>query len=186
MNKQQHVLTLAFLVPTPQDHWMNRLTANVSKHPVCHVELYFESIDQSFSIISGERAGFRCRNLSNPNYQLVSLLVSTKEYDRTLEFCRTVANQGMGFDERGMWASWFPSVLCCATCDSCSQQKGLTFCSKIITEALQFAGLREVDLLVAPCTTPSVLYDSVKQSSRIACNSVPFKRQALMLYPSLT
>jgi hypothetical protein len=186
MSGQQRVLTLAFLVPTPDDHWLNRLTARVSAHPVCHVELYFECINQCFSIISGEQAGFRCRNLSNPNYQLVTLLVSTKEYDRTLEFCRTIANQNMKFDERGMWASWFPSVVCCSSCDSCSQQKGMTFCSKIITEALQCGGLREVDCLVAACTTPSVLFASVKKSSRSVCNSVPYKRQALMLYPSLS
>lgn len=185
MSCQQSVLTLAFLVPNPDDHWLNRLTAAVSAHPVCHVELYFESIDQCFSIVSGEKAGFRCKNLSNPNYQLVSLLVSSKEYDRTLEFCRSIANQAMGFDERGMWASWFPSVLCCTSCDSCSQHKGMTFCSKIITEAMQFASVREVEGLVAACTTPSVLFASVKKSSRTACNSVPFKRQALIMCPSL-
>lgn len=180
MSGQQRVLTLAFLVPTPDDHWLNRLTARVSEHPLCHVELYFESINQCFSIVSGEKAGFRCKNLSNPNYQLVSLLVSSKEYDKSLEFCRSISNQAMGFDERGMWASWFPSVLGCASCDSCSQHKGATFCSKIITEALQFASLKEVDHLVPSCTTPSVLYASLKRSSRSACNSVPFKRQALM------
>lgn len=185
MSGQQRVLTLAFLVPTPDDHWLNRLTARVSAHPFCHVELYFESINQCFSIVSGEKAGFRFKNLSNPNYQLVSLLVSSKEYDRTLEFCQSVANQSMGFDERGMWASWFPSSLCCASCDSCSQHKGATFCSKIITEALQFASVREVEPLVAACTTPSVLFSSVKMSSRTACNSVPYKRQALMMRPSL-
>jgi|LauGreDrversion4_2_1035121.scaffolds.fasta_scaffold114179_2 hypothetical protein len=186
MTGQQRVLTLAFLVPTPDDHWANRLTARVSGHPFCHVELYFESINQSFSILWSEKAGFRCKNLSNPNYQLVSLLVSSKEYDSTLEFCRSIANQNMGFDERGMWLSWFPSVMCCTACDSCSQHKGMTFCSKIITEALQFANLREVDGLAPACTTPSVLYDNLRRSTRIACNSVPFKRQALMMTPALS
>jgi len=186
MNSQKRVLTLAFLVPSPDDHWMNRLTARVSQHPMCHVELYFESIDQCFSIISGEKAGFRGRNLSNPNYKLVSLLVSCREYDTALEFCRSVGNQSMGFDERGMWASWFPSFISCASCDYCSQQKGVTFCSKIITEALQFAGVHEVECIVPSCTTPSTLYASVSSSNRIACSSVPFKRQALLLNPRLT
>lgn len=185
MSGQQRILTLAFLVPTPDDHWLNRLTAKVSTHPVCHVELYFESINQCFSILSGEKAGFRCKNLSNPNYQLVSLLVSSNEYDHTLEFCRSVANQDMCFDERGMWASWFPSVLCCSSCDYNSQHKGMTFCSKIITEALQFAGVREVQQLVPACTTPSVLFASVRLSSRMACSSVPYKRQIFMQSPAL-
>ena len=186
MSGQQRVLTLAFLMPTPDDHWANRLTARASAHPFCHVELYFESINQCFSINWQEKAGFRCKNLSNPNYQLVSLLVSAKEYDSALEFCRTIGNQDMGFDDRGMWLSWFPSVVCCTFCEYNSQLKGRTFCSKVITEALQFGGLREVDRLLPAATTPSVLYASVRQSTRIACNSVPFKRQALMMFSSLS
>lgn len=177
------VLTLAFLVPTAGDHWLNRLTARVSKNPVCHVELYFESIAQSFSIMATEKAGFRMKNLSNPNYRLVSLIVTAREYDDALEFCRSITSHEMGFDERGMWASWFPAWLTCSVCESSSQTRGLTFCSKIITEALQFASLRETVGLVPSAVTPSRLYESVRHSSRIACNSVPFKRHALTMFP---
>ena len=182
---QQRVLTVAFLSPGPTDPWENRLTAAMCTHPFCHAELYFESINQSFSIQSGEKAGFRCKNLSNPNYSLVSILVSNKEYDACLEFCRSISSQDITFDERGMWCSWFPSVVCCAACQPNSQVRGKTFCSQIISEAMQFAGLSEVEHLHQSATTPSDLYACMRGSLRIACNSVPFKRHALMMTPSL-
>ena len=178
---QQRILTLAFLTPAEDDHRMNRLVASVSRHPYCHVELYFEGTQQSFSVMWGETAGFRSKNLSNPNYTLVSLCVSQKEFDSTLEFCRSAARQGLGFDERGMWASWFPRIGCCY--EPTSQQRGMTFCSKIITEALQFGGVREVESARPSTTTPSVLFECVRGSGRIACNSVPFKRHALLALP---
>lgn len=180
MAGSQRILTLAFLVPLANDHWANRLSAKASTHPFCHVELYFESLQQSFSIVWGETAGFRSKSLSNPNYTLVSLCIPVKEYDTTLEFCRTASSHGLAFDERGMWMSWFsPSQLCCCAGPT-SQQRGATFCSKIITEALQFGGLREVDGLNPSAMTPSRLFECVRGSTRTACNSVPFKRQALM------
>jgi hypothetical protein len=181
MAGQQRILTLAFLTPTPEDHRINRLVAQVSRHPFCHVELYFEGTQLSFSVMWGETAGFRSKNLSNPNYTLVSLCVSQKEFDATLEFCRSTARQDLCFDERGMWASWFPRIGCCV--EPTSQQRGATFCSKIITEALQFGGIKEVETACPSTTTPSSLFERVKGSRRIACNSVPFKRQALMSLP---
>ncbi len=182
----QRMLTLAFLQPSPDDHWMNRLTGYVSSHPFCHAELYFESIHQCFSIMWGETACFRTKNLSNPNYTLVSLGVSVKEYDSCLEYCRSVGGQNIGFDDRGMWSSWFPSCLCCSSCEPASQHKGVTFCSKVITEALQFAGVKEVEHLTPAASTPSRLFECVRVSPRIACNSVPFKRQALMLFSTIS
>ena len=180
MAKPQRVLTLAFLRPDAHDHLVNRWAAQASTHPYCHVELYFESIQQSFSIMWGETAGFRSKNLSNPNYELISLLVTPKEYDTSLEFCRSAVGHAMCFDSHGMWGSWFAPVLGCSACEASSQQAGRTFCSKIITEALQFGGLQEVEGLRPAAVTPSRLYASVHKSRRIACSSVPFKRQALM------
>lgn len=159
---------------------MNRLTSRVSAHPFCHVELFFESLNQCFSIEWGETAGFRPKSLGNPNYQLVSLSVSSREYDTCLEFCRATASQMLSFDNLAMWRSWFPPVLTCTLCDQSSQQKGRTFCSKIITEALQFAGVAEVKHILPASTTPSTLYQSVCASNRVICSGVPFKRQSLM------
>ena len=54
MTASHRVLTLAFLRPSEQDHWVNRLSARVSAHPFCHVELFFESVQQCFSVMWGE------------------------------------------------------------------------------------------------------------------------------------
>ena len=183
MARVQRILTLGFLRPSPGDHWINRLAASVSAHPFCHVELYFEGSQQSFSVMWGETAGFRSKNLSNPNYVLVSLSVSGKEHDAALEFCRSAGSQSLVFDDRGMWASWFGTGACC--CQPTSQQRGATFCSKIIVEALQFGGLCEVDRLNPAAATPSRLYECVRKSKRIACSSVPFKRQAFLTLSTL-
>jgi len=172
----QRPLTLAFLKPTHIDHWVNRLTAAVSEHPVCHVELFFESLNQCFSILWGDVAGFKPKSLSNPNYLLVTLSVTPKEYDACLDFCRMISLQNIAFDEYGMWQSMYS----CGCCPQTSQTVGSTFCSKIITEALQYANIDEVDALNPSCTTPSRLYSAIRRSRRLVCNSVPFKRQALL------
>lgn len=180
MVMDQKILTLAFLVPTEGDHWANRLTGQVSEHPFCHAEIFFESLNQCFSIVWNETACFRSKNLSNPNYRLVSLAVAPKEYDACLEFCRSASAQNLRFDNWGMWRSWFPRALVCTCCDSSSGLRGRTFCSKIITEALQHAGVREVETLLPAATTPSHLYKAVAPSSRVICCGVPVKRQALI------
>lgn len=177
----QRLLTIAFLSPNPDDDWVNRLTALASTHHFCHVELFFESLNLCFSVVWGEKAGFRAKNLSNPNYRVVSLSVTAREYDACLQFCQSVATQGLGFDNQGMWLAWCPIQ----PCASPSQQTGATFCSKIITEALQFAGLQEVEDLSPASATPSRLYESLRGSTRMVCGSVPFKRHAFMMFSSL-
>jgi hypothetical protein len=172
------VLTLAFVEATRDDDWMNRLTAGVSQHPLCHVELFFPTINQCFSILSGERATMRPKTLANPNYRLVTLAVSEKEYNTCMQFCITACSWELSFDESGMWRS-----VLCAPFHSCygrrSQDVGRTFCSKIITEALQFAEIHEAHELNSSLTTPSKLYQAVTRSNRIVCDTVPFKAALL-------
>lgn len=168
-------LTFAFVTPGPSDHWMNRLTARVSKHPVCHVELFFDTINMCFSIVYGEKCGLRYKSMANPNYRIVALSVSQKEYDTCLDFCRTAKTWDLEFDNTGMWRSYYtPSC-----CGRSSQHVGHTFCSKIITEALMFAELPEVVHCNPSCMTPSRLYELLTKSDRIVCNTVPYKCQAL-------
>lgn len=56
---------------------------------------------------------------------------------------------------------------------------GYTFCSKIVTEALKFGGLHEVEHLTPCTTTPSCLYEAVRDSQRKLLCSVPYKRDQL-------
>lgn len=181
MRMSQALLTLAFLRPFEQDFFVNRLTAFVSSHPFHHVELYFDSLDMCFSIIMGETAGFKRRNLSNPNYTLVSLAVSSDEYRKCLEFCKTAEETHIQFDNMSMFWSY------CRThcCERNSMATRKTFCSKIITEALRSAGVHEVRNLQPSSATPSRLFSALRNSPRIVCNTVPFKRNVLIATPLL-
>lgn len=177
------VLTLGFLRPSSEDHWLNRVTASqwISRYPFCHVELYFEGQGQSFSIMWGETAGLRAKSMANPLYHVISVCVSPSEYERTLQFCRAVSTQGITFDDWGMTRSLWS----CACMEQNSQQKGSSFCSKLITEALQFGGIREVEDLTPSSATPSRLYECFRSSQRLVCNSVPFKRQAFLMFSQI-
>ena len=170
-----HTLTVAFVSPDEDDFWENRLTARVSKHPFCHVELHFETVNKCFSILYGEIARLRPKSLSNPNYKIVSLGVSAAEYDSCLQFCVAAETWQLEFDNAGMWRSWYG----CGCCERSSREVGRTFCSKIITEALQYGNVAEAEGLNPALATPSRLYDALKGSTRIVCASVPFKRESL-------
>jgi hypothetical protein len=106
--------------------------------------------------------------MSNPNYEFVSLSVSHQEYRAALQFCRSAVADGYAFDGRGMYlASVHPGH--CA--ERPSSVVGKTFCSKIITEALQFADTQEVAALSPSAVTPSSLFAAVKDSSRRICHT---------------
>lgn len=165
------VLALAFLHPAPDDPIVNRLTAAISTHKLCHVELVFEGAPTSsraFSIFLGTTAGFRAKTFGNPDYEMVSLSVSASEYEACLRFCAVAHSRNYTLDSAGMYAS--------AVHPGCagvpSHVAGKTFCSKIITEALQAAGVDEVQGLCPSAVTPSRLYAAVKNSQRRTCTLV--------------
>ena len=68
---------------------------------------------------------------------------------------------------------------CAVCCYRPSEITGNTFCSKIVTEALQFAGLPEVQELHPCTTTPSLLLDAVGSSPRGVCDTSQYRRQLL-------
>lgn len=105
-------LTLAFARPGAGDHWMNHLIARASRNPVCHVELHFESLNLCFSIQWGEQAGLRAKSLANPNYSLISLAVSNKEYDSALEFCQKASKMALEFSDSAMFRSYVNPCAC--------------------------------------------------------------------------
>jgi hypothetical protein len=134
-------ITLAFLHPVPTDPWLNRLTGAVCANPVCHVELIFDwhimpgSYQRlSFSIRDGETLWLKGKSFNNPQYEYVTLSVPPHEYDACYNFAVNAVSHSLCFDNVGMVASYFYSP-CCMRVPSLSA--GKTFCSKIITEALQ-------------------------------------------------
>lgn len=161
-------LTLAFLRPSPEDDWMNRLTARASKHGLCHVELVFDG-SQAFSIYHGQTPSLRHRTLSNPGYELVTLTVSPSEYRAAHSFCKSVVAEGYAFDNRGLYLATIHPGGCLESSSSAVKK---TFCSKIVTEALQYADVPEVAGLSPSATTPSRLYAAVRDSGRRMCHTV--------------
>jgi hypothetical protein len=155
---------------------LNRLVAGMSRHGVCHVEIVFED-DMTFSIFKGGNVYFRQRSFSNPDYHLISITVPNTEYQSVYSYCQSVVTHEIGFSDYGMYASYLQprGCPCLNTCESV--QSGNTFCSKIICEALQFAGNSEVEHLIPCTTTPSCLFSAFQDSHRKVLNSVPYKRE---------
>lgn len=201
-------ITLAFLHSVPGDPWLNRLTSRVCKYPVCHVELIFDwhvvpgsSLRLALSIRDGEVLWMKGKTFANPHYEYVTLSVSPKEYDATYAFAVNAVSHSLTFDNTGMVASIFHPELCAPMH---SLHRGKTFCSKIITEALQvrgffpgifcfvcfftdilhhpqFGGVREVESACPSAMTPSTLYERVHNSPRVV---PPCIRQRFDTLPS--
>jgi len=175
----QRILTLAFLRPGPEEtDWVNRLVSRVSKHGISHVELVFED-DMAFSIFAGQNLYFKPRTFANPDYELISLSVSHEEYVGAYSYCKQASAYQIGFTDVGMVACYFQPRTCPCINTGSSVYVGYTFCSKAITEALDYAGVHEVEGLT-PCTTsPALLYDAVIDSNRKTICSVPYKRELM-------
>ena len=174
-------LILAFLRPSVDHPIVNRLTAAVSRHGICHAKLVFSDTGagaaalQGFSIQLGETAALKATRLTNPGYECVTLAVSPEEHARTLAFCRDVSQRAMPFDSLGMYLSAVHPGGCQARS---SGQVGATFCSKIVTEAMQHGGLPEVRGLCPSRMSPSSLYDAVRASPRRVLNPISMRRIA--------
>ena len=169
MAAEYKTLTLAFLRPArDDDDLVNRLTARVSEHGMCHVELVFDG-GQAFSIYHGGVVAIRPRTLSNPGYEIVTLSVSAQEYRACLRFCTEAVKSAYAFDNLGMYLALVHPGACV---HKSSARVGRTFCSKIVTEALQHAGIDEVGGLSPSAVTPSRLYAALIGSERRVCNTV--------------
>lgn len=173
------VIILAFLFPGQDEKSrLNRMVARVSQHATCHVELVFED-DMAFSIFAGETVFFKRRTFANPCYSLLSVSVTQAEYSSLYSFCQAAATQEIGFTDVGMVMSYLQPTYCPVFYTTPSSESGLTFCSKIVAEALQFGGVPEVDHLVPCTTTPSCLYAAFLESPRRILSSVGHRRERL-------
>lgn len=176
---RQRILTMAFLFPNESDNSpLNKLVARISKFKTCHVELVFED-DMAFSIFAGTPLYFKQRSFSNPDYSLISTSVPHAEYAALYNFCQSSVSHNLGFTDVGMVLSVLQPTHCPVFYTAPSVEIGYTFCSKIIAEALQFAGTPEVEHLIPCTTTPSCLYGAFVESPRKILSSVGYKRQQL-------
>jgi hypothetical protein len=171
------ILVVAFLFPGPDDDKINQMVAKLSFYPCCHVELVFED-QMAFSIFKGSNLFFKQRSFSNPEYQLILLFVSPSEYDAVYSFCQQAHSSEVGFTDAGIVAAY--AQPCPIFNTRPSFELGYTFCSKIVTEALQMGNVPEVEHLVPCMTTPSTLFSALKDSRRVVSHTVPYKCQQLM------
>ncbi len=170
---------MAFLFPNGKENpRLNKVVAALSEFKTCHVELVFED-DMAFSIFAGSNVFFKQRSFSNPDYSLISLSISNAEYNSIYNFCQSVVTHDLGFSDMGMVFSYMQPRNCPFYNTAPSVQVGHTFCSKIVTEALQFAGTPEVEHLIPCTTTPSCLYKVFKDSPRKILSSVSYKQEQL-------
>ncbi len=173
------ILTIAFLFPSASDkQTLNKVVAWISKYKTCHVEMVFED-DMAFSIFAGSNLFFKRRSFSNPEYSLISLSIPHSEYSSLCTYCQAAATHNLGFTDVGMVLSIMQPSHCPFYNTAPSVDIGYTFCSKIITEALQFPGTSEVEHFVPCTTTPSCLFGAFKDSNRRIISSVDYKRGQL-------
>ena len=171
------ILTAAFLFPEADDNDLfNLFVAKISRNGCCHVELVFED-DMAFSIFSKSNLFFRRRSFANPEYRLVSLNVSSDQYSKAYNFCTDAVKHDIAFNEIGIYTAYMQP--CPMFYTGSSRDEGITFCSKIVTEALQAAGINEVDDLTPCTTTPSTLYTALNYSERKIGHSLSYKREQL-------
>ena len=147
------------------DHLMNRVVSWFDP-PFVHVEIRFED-GMASSIFAGEALFFRPRTFANPNYHVETLTVEATDYGSMYRYCQERAEQGITFDNLGMYLAVFPLL------SFTPQQR--TFCSRHVTEVLQVGRVPEFIMLTPHRTTPSMLYKAVMGSTHRFFSSVPFK-----------
>lgn len=148
------------------DHWMNKLAAAWTLSDLTHVELVF-SDETAFSVWSGDVAFLRPREHAE-HYVFVSLPISPREEQILRRHCEAVVASGAAvFNKRRMMFGRFADAL---------GYGGGTFCSEMITRALQVVGV--FTHLIPYRTSPKVLYDEAKKIGYIGVNGYSFYRSS--------
>jgi hypothetical protein len=130
-----------------------------------------------------ETVHLHTKKLSNMNYELVTLKIPERQYVSCYEHCKRLSNQQIPFSDCKLWSVFF--YKCCFFCsyDTPLPMIKSTFCSHIITKVLQEIELEEVGHLDPNSTTPSDLYDAVKESPNRVIYSSRFNIPNFKLMP---
>ena len=136
MDTQKKLLVLAFKRPEPGDPWINHL-AGWWCNGFCHVELILETVGErehlAFSIEGGGKSRMAIRTFAGQDYEYITLIVSMAEHKRVCDFCDSAAYTKYPYGNLAMVCAILPS----GCVSSRSSKFWGTFCSKIVTEALQ-------------------------------------------------
>ena len=171
VNADRAQILLLFYKPSSTDPVLNRLVA-VFDPPYCHVEMAFperygeEPWQRDIwgsSIYQGECIFYKNRSYQRDGYVCITLEVSLLQQIKVKNYCRRQAEAGVRFNSNAMYMAYLPVQL---------MHTNGTFCSKHITEALQYGGVVHVKDLNAALSTPSRLHKHVCKNSPSATSIV--------------
>lgn len=114
------------------------------------------------------------KTFANPLYAIHSIAVSEDELAAMKRFIFKSHNTHVGFDAYGMYLAMLPLQVK-------ASNDTVTFCSKFVTQALQAAGICDVEGENPNIMSPSKLYKLLQQDyeGRAVLGSVPIKEQNL-------
>lgn len=153
---------LLFYKPAADDPLLNRVVAFFDR-PFCHVELAipkrvgdepWDRVMLASSIYQHQTVFLRHKTYDRKGYVSFGIEVSMAQLYKIKAFCRHHADRGTPFHRFAMYAAYLPVQLV---------HTDATFCSKHVTQALQYADVPLVHGVNPALTTPSTLYKRLQQ-----------------------
>lgn len=176
------VISILFLKPLRREEVLaNRVAAwfgwLVHGNNFHHAELCipYRGGQMSSSVYQGETVSLtQVKSFANPGYIVHSMTVTNDELVKLTQFMVESHQQKVRFDACGMYLALLPFHIC-------RSSKGKTFCSKYVTDALQHAGILDVQGVNSSIVTPARLYQllQVDPEKRMVVGSVAYKQDCL-------
>lgn len=164
-NKAQ--IYLLFYKPSSTDPLLNKVVAAFDG-PFSHVEMAFperfgeepwEKEVWGSSIFQGETVFYKPKTYKREGYVSFAIEVSTAQLYKIRSYCKQQMNAKMPFCIMSMYMAYIPF-------DLYNNEKA-TFCSKHVTNALQYGDIDLVRGINPRTTTPSRLYKLLKAKTPI-------------------
>jgi len=137
--------------------FVNKVVASIDR-PFCHVELQFAD-DRACSIYMGSKIAMRMRTFESPNYVCLQVPCSDTQHTIATGHAEHLHDLGLVFSSLQMTS--------CLLWSAVANNPKHTFCSKLVTEILQQAGLVS-DNIDAHLTSPSALHRLLLPQTQIA------------------
>ena len=176
-------ILLMFYTPQDKDHYVNHIVSRMSP-PFSHVEFGFPTYTHTqdkllatynpllqnqnpgstrilygSSIFQDGTVFFQKKEYSREGYTSIGLRLNRLKHDALIQYCQNAAAQKVPFGATEMYFAFLPIVLL-------PHNNNTTFCSKYITDALKYAGIKEVLEIDSRNTTPSSLYHHIRKHLR--------------------
>ena len=150
-------LYLLFYKPSCDDPLLNRLVAFFDA-PFCHVEIAipkrvgdepWDRIMMASSIYQNQTVFFKQKTYGRQGYISFAIEISVAQLYKIKSFCKHHTERMTPFSLGAMYAAYLPFQIV---------ETDATFCSKHVTQALQYASVSIADNINPSLTTPSNLY----------------------------